>query len=39
MASLRMVVVPHPIAGIPADQVRAKAEKAIDEIIRCLNEK
>jgi hypothetical protein len=31
-----MVVVPHPIAGIPADQVRAKAENALEEIIRCL---
>jgi hypothetical protein len=31
-----MVVVPHPIAGIPADKVRAKADGAIEEIIRCL---
>jgi len=38
MASLRLVVVPHPIAGIPAEQVRAKAEKAIDDIIKCLVE-
>jgi len=36
MPSLNMVVVPHPIAGIPADQVRAKADKAIEEIIWCL---
>jgi hypothetical protein len=36
MASLRLVVVPHPIAGIPAEQVRAKAEKAIDDIIKSL---
>jgi hypothetical protein len=36
MASLRMVVVPHPIAGIPAEQVRAKADKAFEEIVRCL---
>jgi len=36
MSSLRLVVVPHPIAGLPADQVRAKADKAVDEIIRCL---
>jgi len=38
MPSLRLVVVPHPIAGIPADQVRAKAEKIIDEIIKNLTE-
>jgi hypothetical protein len=36
MPSLRLMVVPHPIAGIPAEQVRAKAEKAVDEIIKCL---
>jgi hypothetical protein len=36
MPSLRMVVVPHPIAGIPAEQVRAKADKAFEEIVRCL---
>jgi hypothetical protein len=36
MPSLRMVVIPHPIAGIPAEQVRAKAEKAFDDIVRCL---
>ena len=34
--SLRLVVIPHPIAGIPADQVRAKADKAVDEIVQCL---
>ena len=38
MPLLRMVVVPHPIAGIPAEQVQAKAEKAIDEIIKRLTE-
>jgi hypothetical protein len=31
-----MVVVPHPIAGLPVDQLRAKADKAIDEIVDCL---
>lgn len=36
MASLRMVVIPHPIAGIPADQVQAKADKAFDEIVQRL---
>jgi hypothetical protein len=36
MPSLRMVVVPHPIAGIPAEKVREKAEKAFEEIVRCL---
>jgi len=36
MPSLRMVVIPHPIAGIPIDQVRAKADNAVDEIIECL---
>jgi len=36
MPLLRMVVVPHPIAGIPAEQVRAKADKAFEEIVRCL---
>ena len=34
--SLRLVVIPHPIAGIPDDQVRAKADKAVDEIVQCL---
>jgi hypothetical protein len=36
MSSLRLVVIPHPIAGLPADQVQAKADKALDEIIKCL---
>jgi hypothetical protein len=39
MPSLRMVIVPHPIAGIPAEQVRAKAEKAFDDIVRGLEGK
>lgn len=34
--SLNMVVITHPIAGIPADQVRNKADNALDEIVRCL---
>jgi hypothetical protein len=34
--SLNMVVIKHPIAGIPADQVRIKADNALDEIVRCL---
>jgi len=36
MPSLRMVIVPHPIAGIPAEQVRAKADKAFEEIVQRL---
>jgi hypothetical protein len=36
MPSLRLVIVPHPIAGIPAEQVRDKADKAFEEIVRCL---
>jgi len=36
MPTLHLLVVPHPIAGIPPEQVRAKAEKAIEEIITCL---
>jgi hypothetical protein len=36
MSSLRLVVIPHPIAGLPVDQVQAKADKALDEIINCL---
>jgi hypothetical protein len=36
MSSLHLVVIPHPIAGIAADQVRAKADKAFDEIARSL---
>jgi len=39
MTSLRFVVVPHPVAGLPPEQVRAKADKAMEEIIRCLVEK
>jgi hypothetical protein len=36
MSSLCLVVIPHPIAGIAADQVRAKADDAFDEIARSL---
>lgn len=28
-----LVVVPHPIGGLPAARVRAKADAALDEII------
>jgi hypothetical protein len=36
MPSLQRVVIPHPIAGLPAEQVRAKAEKAMAEIVKFL---
>jgi len=36
MPSLRMVIVPHPIAGITAEQVRVKADQAFEEVVRCL---
>ena len=36
MSWLRLIVILHPIAGLPADQVRTKADKAIDEIINCM---
>jgi hypothetical protein len=39
MPSLSMVVISHPIAGIPIDQVQAKADNAVDEIIECLSGK
>jgi hypothetical protein len=39
MPSLRLVVIPHPIAGLPPEKVRDKADKAVDEIARCLVEK
>ena len=34
MSALRIVEVPHPIGGIAADNVRAKASLAVDEILR-----
>ena len=36
MPSLRRVVVAHPVAGLPAEQVRAKAENAMEEIVKSL---
>jgi hypothetical protein len=36
MSSLRLVVIPHPIAGIAVEQVRAKADNAFDEIAQSL---
>ena len=38
LPSLPLVVVPHPLGGLDAAAVRAKADKAIDEIIRLLTE-
>ena len=36
MPSLQRVVVPHPIAGLPPDQVRCKAENAMEQILQSL---
>ena len=35
---LPLVVVPHPLGGLGPDAVSAKADKAIDGIIRLLTE-
>jgi hypothetical protein len=36
MPSLTRVVIPHPIAGLPAQEVRAKADRAMEEILKAL---
>jgi len=33
---LRMVVVPHPIAGLPPNKVRNKAESIVDLVVQHL---
>ncbi len=34
MTALRIIEVPHPIGGIPAGEVRAKAQRAVEEMLR-----
>jgi hypothetical protein len=36
MPSLTRVVIPHPIAGLPEQEVRAKADRAMEEILKAL---
>jgi len=38
LPALPVVVVPHPLGGLGPDAVKAKADKAIDDIIRLLTE-
>jgi hypothetical protein len=36
ISSPRLVVIPHPLAGITPDEVRIKADKVIDNVISML---
>jgi hypothetical protein len=36
--ALPVVVIPHPLGGLGPDAVKAKADKAVDGIIRLLTE-
>ena len=39
---LPLVMIPHPLGGIPMDEVRARADRALPELVRlareCLDE-
>lgn len=36
MPSLPLVVIPHPLAGLKPDEVRARAEAALGDVIHVL---
>jgi len=38
LPSLPLVVIPHPLGGLKPEEVRAKANKVIDEVVRSLTE-
>ncbi|MBI2848063.1 MAG: hypothetical protein HYX83_02705 [Chloroflexi bacterium] len=38
LPDLPLIIVPHPVGGIPADKAKAKADHVIDEIVRLLTE-
>jgi hypothetical protein len=33
ISSPRLIVIPHPLAGISADDVRLKADNAVDSVV------
>ena len=38
LPSLPLVIVPHPMGGITPEEVRAKADNAIDRVVQLLTE-
>lgn len=38
LPSFPLVVIPHPLGGIAPEEVRAKADKAVDAVIQLLTE-